>query len=50
MFVVVFYEPLNSLTNSIVNPKVKTMEEEGIGACSLPYNIVGVKGHVGTSG
>jgi hypothetical protein len=32
--------------DSFVNPKVKTMEEEGIGVHSLAHNISGVKGCV----
>jgi hypothetical protein len=46
MFVVFFYEPLNSLTYSNANPKVKTMEEEGIGVHSLACSTLVVKGHV----
>jgi hypothetical protein len=36
--------------DSTINPKVKTMEGEGIGACSLTHNISMVEGHVGTPG
>jgi hypothetical protein len=34
--------PLNSLKDSNVGPKVNAME--GIGICSLTYNILGVRG------
>jgi hypothetical protein len=37
--------PLDSLMDSTMNPKVKTMEGEGVGACSLARNILGVEGH-----
>jgi len=33
--------------DSIVSPKMKTMEGEGIGARSQAHNILGVEGHVG---
>jgi hypothetical protein len=33
--------------DSIVNPKVKTTEEEGIGVHSLAHNISGVEGCAG---
>jgi hypothetical protein len=36
--------------NSTANPKVKTMEGERVGACSLAHNTSGVEGHVGTLG
>jgi hypothetical protein len=36
--------PPNSLKNSNANPKMKTLEEEGIGACSLARSIFGVRG------
>jgi len=36
--------------DSTVNPKVKTMEGEGIGAHSLACSILGVEGHVGVLG
>ncbi len=42
--------PSSSLMGSIVNPKVKTMKGEGVGARSLACNTFGVKGRVGTSG
>jgi hypothetical protein len=32
--------------DSIMSPKVKTMEGEGIGPCSLACNASGVKGRV----
>jgi hypothetical protein len=40
--------------DSTVSPKVKTMEEEGVGTCSLvrslAHNISGVEGRVGVPG
>ncbi len=39
--------PPSSLMDSIVNPKVKTTEGEGVGAHSLARSILGVKGRVG---
>jgi hypothetical protein len=36
--------PPSSLMDSIVNPKVKTMEGEGVGARSLACNTLGVEG------
>jgi len=33
--------------DSIASPKGKTMEGEGVGACSLVRNISGVKGCAG---
>jgi hypothetical protein len=36
--------PSNSLTNSIANPKVKTMEGERVGICFLVYSTSGVEG------
>jgi len=33
--------------DSTTNPKVKTAEGEGVGACSLACNTLGVEGHVG---
>jgi hypothetical protein len=41
--------PPSSLMDSTVNPKV-TMEGEGVGACSLAQNTLGVEGCVGASG
>jgi len=38
--------PPSSLRNSIVNPKVKTMEGKGVGAHPLAYSTLGVKGCV----
>jgi len=35
--------------DSIMNPKVKTMEREGVGAHSLARNTLKVEGRVGTS-
>jgi len=34
--------------DSIASLKVKIVEGEGVGACSLARNTLGVKGHVGT--
>jgi len=39
--------PPSSLMDSIVNPKVKTVEGKGIGACSLARNTLKVEGRVG---
>jgi hypothetical protein len=36
--------------DSTASPKVKTMEGEGVGACSLAHNISGVEGRVGAPG
>jgi len=36
--------------DSITSPKVKTMEGEGVMACYLTRNTLGVKGHVGAPG
>jgi len=36
--------------DSTVNPKVKTTEEEKVGACSLVCNTSGLEGHVGAPG
>jgi hypothetical protein len=36
--------------DSITSPKVKIMEEEEVGAHSLAYNTLGVKGCVGAPG
>jgi len=33
-----------------MNPKLKIMEGEGIGVCSLACSISGVEGHAGTPG
>ncbi len=35
---------------STTNPKVKTMEREGVGVCSLAHNTSGVEGRVGAPG
>jgi len=40
----------SSLMDSIVNPKVKIMEREWVGVCSLACNILKIEGHVGVSG
>jgi len=42
--------PLSSLMDSIVSPKMKTLEREGIGVLSLVRNILGVEGHAGALG
>jgi hypothetical protein len=42
--------PPSSLMDSTTSPKVKTMEEERVGACSLAHNTLGVEGHVGAPG
>jgi len=36
--------------DSIMSPKVKTMEGEGIGTRSLAYNILGVEGRARAPG
>jgi len=36
--------------DSITIPKVKITEGEGVGACSLAHNTLGVEGHVGVPG
>ncbi len=41
----VYDAPPNSLMDSTTNPKVKTMEGEGIGTCSLARNTLKVEGH-----
>jgi hypothetical protein len=33
------------LKDSNASPKVKTMDEEGVGVCSLTSNTSGVEGH-----
>jgi hypothetical protein len=35
----------HSLKDSNVNPKMETMEEEGVGVCSLVHNTLRVEGH-----
>jgi hypothetical protein len=42
--------PPSSLMDSIMSPKKKTTEGEGVGACSLGHITLGVKGSVGVSG
>jgi hypothetical protein len=42
--------PTNSLIDSTSSPKVKIVEGEGIGVCSLIHNTLGVEGHVGAPG
>jgi hypothetical protein len=36
--------PSSSLMDSLVNPKVKTLEGEGVGVCSLVHSALGVEG------
>jgi hypothetical protein len=36
--------------DSVASPKVKTMEGERVGVCSLAYNILGVEEHVEAPG
>jgi len=36
--------------DSIINPKVKRMKGEGVGACSLVHNTLKVEGHARVSG
>jgi len=40
--------PPSSLMDSTTSPKVKTMEGEGVGACSLVFSTSGVKGRART--
>jgi len=42
--------PPNSLMDSIVSPKMKTMEGERVGAYSLVRSTLGVEGHAGVLG
>jgi len=42
--------PLSSLMESIVSPKMKTSEGEGVGACSLARSISGVERCAGVPG
>jgi hypothetical protein len=42
--------PPSSLMDSTTSLKVKTMKGEGVGACSLARNTLGVEGHVGALG
>jgi hypothetical protein len=42
--------PLSSSMDSTANPKVKITEGDGVGACSLVRNTLGVEGHVGAPG
>ncbi len=37
----------SSLMDSTKSPNVKIREREGVGACSLAHNTLGVEGHVG---
>jgi hypothetical protein len=39
--------PPSSVMDSVASPKVKTMEGEGVRACSLACNTLGVEGCVG---
>jgi hypothetical protein len=41
--------PPSSVMDSTMSPKVKIMEGEGVGACSLVHNTLGVEGRVGAS-
>jgi len=45
-----FDAPPSFLMDSITNPKVKTMEGEGVRARSLAYNTLRVEGRAGTLG
>ncbi len=45
----IWFTPPSSLMDSTTNPKVKIVEE-GVGACSLAYNTLGVEGCVGALG
>jgi len=47
MYVVANDAPPNSLTDSTTSPKAKTIEGEGVGACSLVHNTSRVERHVG---
>jgi hypothetical protein len=42
--------PPSSLMDSTMNPKVKTMEGEGVGARSLTRSTSGVEGRAGATG
>ncbi len=42
--------PVSFLMDSIVSPKVKTMEGEGVEVCSLARNTSRVEGHTKVSG
>ncbi len=42
--------PPSSLMDSTMNPKVKTTKGEGVGACFLVHNTLGVKRCAGASG
>jgi hypothetical protein len=42
--------PPSSSMDSTMNPMVKTLEGEGVGARSLAHNISGVEGRAGTPG
>jgi hypothetical protein len=42
--------PPSSLMHSTGSPKVKIIEGEGVGVCSLAHNTLGVEGYVGASG
>jgi hypothetical protein len=45
----IFDAPPISLMDATANPKVKTVEGKGIGACSMIRNISRVEGHVAVS-
>jgi hypothetical protein len=42
--------PPNFWIDSIVSPKMKTMEGQGVGARSLVHNTLGIEGRVKASG
>jgi hypothetical protein len=46
-FCIVYDAPPSSLMDSIVAPKVKTLEGEKVGSRSLARNILGVEGCAG---
>jgi hypothetical protein len=41
--------PPHFFMDSTMNPKVKTMKGQGVGACSLASSTLGVEGRAGTS-
>jgi hypothetical protein len=47
---VIIDAPPSSLMDSIVSPKMKTSKGERVGVRSLACSILGVEGHVETSG
>jgi hypothetical protein len=48
--ILLFDAPPNSLMDSTTSPKVKIVEGEGVGACSLAHNTLWGEGRVGTPG